>query len=277
MRARNVKPGFFKNEILAECHPLARILFEGLWCLADREGRLEDRPMRIKAEVLPYDAKPDIGTLLDELASKCDPDGKPAFIIRYSVGTAKYIKILHFLQHQNPHVREPESTIPAPDEHSASTVQAPDEHRTGPALSPSLNPESPILNPHIQCSAGFDEFWTAYPRKVGKGAARKAWIKIRSPSKLLSVMLEAIEKQKSCDQWKRDGGQYIPNPATWLNGQRWEDEVSNGKQEPPPRPDPYVCKLCGKRKSAMGRDGICMDCSDTQIARLGNLITKGIQ
>ena len=49
-RARNVKPGFFKNELLAECEPLARILFEGLWCEADREGRLEDRPRRLKAE-----------------------------------------------------------------------------------------------------------------------------------------------------------------------------------------------------------------------------------
>ena len=48
-RARNIKPGFFANENLAECDPLARLLFAGLWCLADREGRLEDRPKRIAA------------------------------------------------------------------------------------------------------------------------------------------------------------------------------------------------------------------------------------
>ena len=53
MRARNLKPGFFKNDALAECDPLARILFEGLWCMADREGRLECHPKRIKAEILP--------------------------------------------------------------------------------------------------------------------------------------------------------------------------------------------------------------------------------
>jgi hypothetical protein len=53
-RSRNIKPGFFLNDELAECEPLARILFAGLWCIADREGRLEDRPKRIKAEVLPY-------------------------------------------------------------------------------------------------------------------------------------------------------------------------------------------------------------------------------
>lgn len=231
MRARNVKPGFFKNEILAECHPLARILFEGLWCLADRSGRLEDRPMRIKAEVLPYDAKPDINALLNELASKRDPDGRPAFILRYSVGTSNYIQILHFLGHQNPHVREPESTIPAPDENSTSIMPAPDETGSRPALSPFPFPESPIRNPLSSAPQGFDRFWEAYPKKIGKGAARKAWVKIRSPSSLLQVMLDAIEKQKQCDQWQKENGKYIPNPATWLNQTRWEDEVSDGKRK----------------------------------------------
>ena len=77
-RARNIKPGFFKNDILAECNPLARILFAGLWCEADREGRLEDRPKRLKAEYLPYD-QCDIGTLLDELE-------KHDFVVRCGVG-----------------------------------------------------------------------------------------------------------------------------------------------------------------------------------------------
>ena len=146
MRARNIKPGFYKNEILAECHPLSRILFSGLWCLADRSGRLEDRPKRIKADVLPYD-NCDINKLLNELASKNDSDGKPAFIIRYSVGGSNYIQILHFLGHQNPHVREPESSIPEPDKNSACTVLAPDKHGSGPADSPSLIPDSPIPFP----------------------------------------------------------------------------------------------------------------------------------
>ena len=55
MRARNIKPGFFKNEALADCDLQARLLFVGLWCMADREGRMEYRPKRIKIEVLPYD------------------------------------------------------------------------------------------------------------------------------------------------------------------------------------------------------------------------------
>jgi hypothetical protein len=55
MRARNIKPGFFKNEDLADCDLSARLLFIGLWCLADREGRLEYRARKIKAEVFPYE------------------------------------------------------------------------------------------------------------------------------------------------------------------------------------------------------------------------------
>lgn len=137
MRARNIKPGYFKSEILAQCSYAARIFFQGLWLCADREGRLEDRPQRLKAEILPYDDE-DPEALLDELASKRDSDGKPSFIIRYSGPDGRrYIQILHFIDHQNPHCKEAPSHIPppdecptAPDEHHTSTVQASDEHST---------------------------------------------------------------------------------------------------------------------------------------------------
>ena len=65
-RARSIKPSFFKNDELAECEPMARLLFVGLWTLADRDGRLECRPMRIKAELFPYD-NCDINELLEQL------------------------------------------------------------------------------------------------------------------------------------------------------------------------------------------------------------------
>ena len=71
---------------------------------------------------------------------------------------------------------------------------------------------------------GFDEFWKAYPRKQSKASALKAFNKINPDSELLGAMLTAIKRQKASDQWQRDGGQYIPYPATWLNGRRWEDE-----------------------------------------------------
>lgn len=72
----------------------------------------------------------------------------------------------------------------------------------------------------------FDVFWIAYPKKVGKDAAKKSFAKVKLD---ISVLLEAIEKQKKSEQWTKDGGQYIPNPATWLNQGRWEDELPEKK------------------------------------------------
>jgi hypothetical protein len=71
----------------------------------------------------------------------------------------------------------------------------------------------------------FDRFWHAYPRKIGKGAARKAWKKLKPDEALLTQMLAAIEQQRDSIQWNRDDGQYIPLPSTWLKQERWEDEL----------------------------------------------------
>lgn len=74
-------------------------------------------------------------------------------------------------------------------------------------------------------SADFLTFWEAYPKKVGKGAAWKAFQKVRPEGPLLDLMLKAVGDQRATAAWTREGGQYIPNPATWLNQRRWEDEI----------------------------------------------------
>lgn len=110
-RSRNIKPGFFTNDRLAELHPLTRLLFAGLWVIADREGRLEDRPKRIKAHCLPYDDH-DVDAALDDLAG-----GDDAFIVRYQVNGARFIQITNWHDHQKPHHMEPASNIlPIPRE-----------------------------------------------------------------------------------------------------------------------------------------------------------------
>ena len=70
---------------------------------------------------------------------------------------------------------------------------------------------------------GFAEFWAAFPKKVGKDAALKAFEKRKPDAELLNRMLAAIAAQAASEQWRKDGGQFIPNPATWLNQARWED------------------------------------------------------
>ena len=124
-RCRNLKPGFFTNDKLGELPALARLLFAGLWCLADRDGRLEDRPKRIKAEILPYDDC-DLEELLELLSRGDDP-----FIIRYQVAHQRYIQVCRFSEHQYPHHTEKASVIPVPplDSRSAPVIVHPLEVR----------------------------------------------------------------------------------------------------------------------------------------------------
>lgn len=70
----------------------------------------------------------------------------------------------------------------------------------------------------------FTEFWKAYPNKKAKQAAVKAWKRLKPDRALFNVIMQALEAAKRSDQWSRDGGRYIPHPATWINGQRWEDQ-----------------------------------------------------
>lgn len=111
-RARNIKPAFFKNELLAELSPFDRLLFIGLWCLGDREGRVEDRPKRIKMELFPCDSY-DVDSGLNELA-------KQGFVRRYTAAGESVIAIVNFTKHQTPHGTEKDSELP--DENGELTV-----------------------------------------------------------------------------------------------------------------------------------------------------------
>ena len=104
-RSRNIKPALFNNEILGVSDPLYTLLFQSLWLIADREGRLEDRPLRIKVEAFPYRENINVDAMLQWLTEK-------GFIIRYAYGENRYIQVVNFAKHQNPHKNEKESLIP---------------------------------------------------------------------------------------------------------------------------------------------------------------------
>ena len=69
----------------------------------------------------------------------------------------------------------------------------------------------------------FEEFWSAYPKKIGKGYARRCFERLKVDKAMLEIMQAAIEKQKQSDMWKKEKGSFIPNPSTWLNQERWLD------------------------------------------------------
>lgn len=70
----------------------------------------------------------------------------------------------------------------------------------------------------------FSEFWSSYPKKVGKASCLKAWKKLKPTAELHDHIMAALEAQKRSEQWQREGGRFIPNPLTWLNQGRWDDE-----------------------------------------------------
>ena len=143
-RIRSLKPDFFTDEDLAE-HPFwVRILFEGLWCQADREGRLEDRPKKLKAVIFPYDSlEIEAGLQLLTQKKRHSPRHEP-FIIRYEAEGNRYIQVINFEKHQSPQTTEQPSKIPSCE--NAKMVE--EQFKNGLGEVPKLSqPNTKTLNP----------------------------------------------------------------------------------------------------------------------------------
>ena len=155
-RARNIKPGLFKNEILGVADPHFTLLFAGLWLLADRAGRLEDRPLRIKAEIFPYRD----GVSVDDMLTWLQVNG---FIDRYEVKGVRVIRIVNFEKHQNPHKNEAPSELPCHTQSDASTPEGigATSEEIGSARADSLSTDSPttdsLYRPSVSSPAVADD------------------------------------------------------------------------------------------------------------------------
>ena len=97
------------------------------------------------------------------------------------------------------------------------------EYNTKEFITKDIPPISP--KGKTDCSDLFNQFWAAYPKHIAKQSAVKAFEKLKPDEKLLEAMLKSIAMQKESKQWEKDGGAFIPYPATWLNQRRWEDEL----------------------------------------------------
>jgi hypothetical protein len=191
MRARQIKPGLLRNDLLGAADPHITILFAGLWMMADREGRLEDRPLRICAEAFPYRRRVTEKRVDAWLTWLHDN----SLIGRYIVNGQRYIQVLAFSKHQNPHKDEKASTIPAltPKSHSAGTLSAPSS--TPCTLyksteSATLTPDSGLLTPDSSLRE-------VRAREVSRGAIEGGDGLTRMPS------AEAVLAEMN-NAWKRD-------------------------------------------------------------------------
>lgn len=230
-RARTIKPGFFTNEEVGSLPALTRLLFIGLWTLADRDGKLEYRPLRIKAHIFPFDSV-NVEKSLEQL-ERC------GLVVIYDVDAVKYIMIPTWGKHQHPHIKEPASTIPAPVLHHAEPGSAPCETSAGqvqkrpityycnPDLEPPLTPpvgvecvtEPPLVT---RQRAWFEEFWSEVWLKVGKdGVWAKFKSRVRDEKTFLKVMA-GVKRDAPIQRSKER--QFQVHPKTWMNEGRWKDE-----------------------------------------------------
>lgn len=216
MRARNIKPGFFENDLLVELPFEFRLLFIGLWTMADKSGRLEDRPKKIKMCVFPADDV-DVNRGLTELH-------RYGFINRYQALGVDYIQVVKWDKHQRPHHTERDSVIP-PYINGEVTVNS--RKCNGENPPDSLIPDSliPDSSTTVEGSAKktspysepFEAAWNAYPKKTNKGAAYKAWQKAIKRDMPIADMPAHIESRMFEPDWRKEDGRFVPHMATWLN------------------------------------------------------------
>lgn len=230
MRARGIKPGFYKNADLAECSAFARLLAPGLWMLADRDGRLEDRPKQIKGEIFPYDSV-DVDALLSELV-------KWNHIIRYQVDGKNYIQIANFAEHQNPHQKEKQSLIPPPTESPVITRLSQESCERAVLIPSSLIPDSSSNEEMAKTQkSDFSELWAEFQTyEMGKGSKKKAWeayLKACKRANKREIHAGLKPYYAECLRTKCK----TQHVATWLNSDGWANEYMAEPAKPEP-PDP---------------------------------------
>lgn len=211
-RARNIKPSFFTNELLGTLDPIIGMTFIGMWCLADRDGRLEDRPLRIKAELFPYRESLDVNGYLTELE-------RNGFIERYVVDGVGYIQIVNFAKHQSPHSTEkgkgyPPKPAPALD-NGEITVKQPlsngeitEAKRPDSLIPDSLNDESGIMKVDSKKTqvkpARFDPLAIPLPECINP-SAWEAWIRYRRNRKLTCSEDTMRSQLQNLEAWWNEG------------------------------------------------------------------------
>lgn len=248
-RARNIKPSFFTNEQLSDSCPLGRLLFIGLWTLADFKGELEWKSKSIKIQLLPWD-----NCDIKELAINLDNSGLIRF---YSDGDRIYINIPNFSKHQNPHKNEKDkgSEIPSYCESMRQVIDFKEltinrdlsglkrnNSNSNPAESLLLNPESLILNPDIkQVPKKSDDFsdlflqaWELYPQRSGanKKDSFKNW-KARLKSGCTEIqMIDGIRNYAKYVVDSKTEDKYIKQPQTFLGiGEHFKSKWEHSQKQ----------------------------------------------
>lgn len=238
-RQRILNPAFYLDEDLAKVSMAARVLFPCLWTLADKAGRLEDRPQRIRAQAFPYEPEVDAESLLAELAAH-------NFVLRYEVHGRQYLQIRTFTQHQSPHPREPESQIP-PITCEAAKSRGPQLHAISrspvtvpiPVSIPDpvavLTPAEPA-DPLASDTEAVYEHWSAKTetslRAPGPKAAVRKRIRQRLKEGFTAADLCTVVDFALRDEFYREKGYPKNTEVLWKNAERVQSLLARAQQVP---------------------------------------------
>jgi hypothetical protein len=201
-RIRTIKPEFFTSRDIVALSELARLLYIATWCEADRDGRLRWDAEQMRLRYFPTTGETKLAAAAKELLTR-------QLIVPYGDGLA-YIPAWE--RHQVIPTRESASRLPAPDGHEAPPADMPSGVSAG----------RPASDDDAETT--FAAFWSAYPRRTAKSDALRAWRRLAPSTALAEVILADIAHRKTTPDWLKEHGQFVPYPATYLNGRRWQDE-----------------------------------------------------
>ena len=242
MKMRGIKPESWTDSRMLRLTPLARWLFVGMWTIACDNGHVEHDPVELKVRLLPMD-QCDVNSLLSEMVTTGQITVKDGWIKVKNL--AKHQKVdlryLTLCEHckDDPHAVYTEGdrrlrgkSQRVPDVHPAGTQGAPATEGEG---------EGEGEGESNTCTStdvddAFEQWWKLYPRKVGKGQAKRAF-----RSSLKKTDLESLKAAITgqADHLMRRGPEFCPYPATWLNGERWLDAQPDGEPSSKPASDGF--------------------------------------
>lgn len=196
------------------------VVFYRLIVTADDYGCIDGRPVLIKNELFPTRENVTRKSVEDAITKLV----AVGLLFQYEFEGRPYLAFPTWEKHQR--IRNKHRKYPAPPDDirlSADCCQTSANRLPESESNPNPN-QNPNTTARARGDGAFDRFWVEYPKKVGKGQAQKAFSKV---SVSVETLIEAVQRQRNSVQWKKDGGQYIPNPATWLNQRRWEDDLDS--------------------------------------------------
>ena len=226
MPNRIIKESICTSDSVDQLSWFEEVLFYRLIVNCDDFGRFDGRTAVIKNRLFPLKDNltvKSVETAINKLVTV-------GLVALYVFEGKPYLHLPTWNEHQT--IRAKRSKYPEPDNTCNQMIsdasrcsRNPIQSNPNPIQSESES-ESESKAREAQNTA-FDAFWEVYPRKVGKGEARKAFKKL--PKSVYPFLVPAVERQKKTRQWQEEKGRFVPNPSTWLNQGRWEDDAEGAK------------------------------------------------